>query len=143
MRIVVDTNVWISELLWKGLPTEILRLAETRHIEISSTTAIVTELERVLEYGRIQKRLDRLQLTRSDVVGFALALMVIVEPIVLPNDISVDPDDDMFITCALAARADYIVSGDQHLLTLGQWQGIQIVTVNDFLSRHFPCKTNK
>ncbi len=49
VRIVVDTNVGISGLLWKGLPTEILRLAETRHIEICSTTAIVTELERVLE----------------------------------------------------------------------------------------------
>lgn len=143
MRIVVDTNVWVSGLLWKGLPTEILRLAETRHIEICSTTAIVTELERVLEYGRIQKQLDKLQLTRSDVVGFALTLMVIVEPIVLTSNISVDPDDDMFIACALAARADYIVSGDQHLLTLGQWQGIQIVTVNDFLSRHFPRKTNE
>jgi predicted nucleic acid-binding protein len=51
----------------------------------------------------------------------------------------VDPDDDIFLDCALAAKAAYVISGDQHVLALGEYQSIPIVTIRDFLSREFPA----
>lgn len=140
MKIVADTNVWISGLLWKGLPAHLLRLAERGDIEIWSSDAMVAEFERVLGYKRIQQRLHRIQLSYSDVMEFALELMAIaiVEPTTLKGMVSADPDDDIFLACALTVGASYLVSGDRHLLDLGAWQGIQIVTVNDFLEQHFP-----
>lgn len=139
MKIVVDTNVWVSGLLWKGSPARLLRLAESGRIDIWSSDAIIAEFERVLGYKRIQQQLQKLQLDQSEVMKFAQSLMVVVEqPIIISGRIATDPDDDIFLSCALTAGAQYLVSGDRHLLNLREWHSIQIVTVNDFLIQHFP-----
>jgi uncharacterized protein len=140
MKVVVDTNVWISGLLWKGAPSRLLRLAEHGHIDLWASESIVAEFERVLAYQRMQRQLQKLQLSQSAVVSFALQLMQIaIVDVSLPEEgVSADPDDDMFLSCALSVGAAYLVSGDRHLLDLGVWRGIHIVTVNDFLAQHFP-----
>jgi putative PIN family toxin of toxin-antitoxin system len=140
MKIVLDTNVWISGLLWKGSPARLLRLAESNQFEICSSDAIFTEFERVLGYARIQRQLQKLRLSQSEVVEFALKLIkvFITDPKILKNEVAADPDDDMFLACALSVGAQYLVSGDRHLLDMEEWRGIQIVTVKDFLAQHFP-----
>jgi len=138
VRIVVDTNVWVSGLLWRGAPWELLRLAETGRVTICTTPAILSELAEVLAYERIQARLDQLGLTPAELVGYAMALASVFEVTEGDTIVLADPDDDVFLRCALAADASYIVSGDHHLLDLGTHAGIPITTVHDFLEREFP-----
>lgn len=138
MRIVIDTNLWISGLLWRGLPWKLLCLAEAKQLEVCLSLPMLAELAEVLNYPKFQRRLAELGLTQAELVAFALNLASVFEvtpgkPIVLA-----DPNDDIFLHCAVAAQAAYIVSGDNHLLELGQYANIPILTVQDFFSREFP-----
>jgi uncharacterized protein len=122
VRIVIDTNTWVSGLLWKGAPWQLLKLAEQGEIEICIAYSMLLELEEVLAYGRLQSRLKLLQQTPSQLAAYALSLSTVFDvsragtPIVVA-----DPDDDIFILCALEAGAEWLVSGDQHLLVLGSY----------------------
>jgi len=138
MRVVIDTNVWVSGLLWRGLPWRLLCLAEDGEIEICTTPTILMELAEVLTYERLQPRLTQLGLTAAELVAYAMTLASIFEvpegePIVID-----DPDDDVFLHCAVVAGADFVVSGDHHLLNLGSYMGIPILTVRDFFAEMFP-----
>lgn len=139
MRVVVDTNVWISGLLWKGTPWHILRLAEEKKIEIYATASMLEELETVLHYPRLQPRCLELGLEIVDLMVYATALLSLVkleriEPVVIT-----DPDDDVFVNCAMAVGAKYLISGNKHLLDLKQCRGIPIVTPHEFLEQEFPA----
>jgi len=101
---------------------------------------MLVELAEVLSYERLQPRLEQLGLTPSKLVAYAMNLASIFEvqvtegiPIVVA-----DPDDDIFLRCAVVADAAYVVSGDHHLLALGEYAGIPILTIRDFLTREFP-----
>jgi putative PIN family toxin of toxin-antitoxin system len=120
---------------------ELLRLAEKGQVTLCLTSSILEELNRVLGYERLQPRLKQLGLLRSELIAYVLNLTTMFEvevseaaPLVV-----VDPDDDIFLDCALAAKAAYVISGDQHVLALGEYQSIPIVTIRDFLSREFPA----
>lgn len=141
MRVVIDTNIWVSGLLWRGLPWELLRLADANQVEICAAPSMVAELERVLYYERLQPRLTQLELRVTDLMSYVLNLVSLFE---LPSAaaatpiVMADPDDDIFVRCAMVAEAVYIVSGDQHLLDLKQYAHIPIVTIRDFLTKEFP-----
>lgn len=137
MRVVVDTNVCISGLLWKGLPWHVLRLAEEKEIEIWATASMLEELEAVLHYPCLQPRRLELGLEIADLVAYAAALVCLIELERIEPVVAVDPDDDVFVNCALAVRAKYLISGDRHLLDLERWQGIPIVTPREFLEQEF------
>ncbi len=139
MRIVIDTNVWVSGLLWRGMPWNLLRLAEKGQVELCMAPSMLAELAEVLSYERLQPRLEQLGLTPSELVAYAmnLASMFEVEAEGTPIVIA-DPDDDIFLRCAIVAGAEYVVSGDRHLLALSEYAGIPILTVRDFLAREFP-----
>ncbi len=140
MRIVIDTNVWVSGLLWRGIPWRLLCLAEKGQVELCTVPSMLVELAEVLSYERLQPRLEQLGLTPSKLVAYAMNLASIFEvqvtegiPIVVA-----DPDDDIFLRCAVVADAAYVVSGDHHLLALGEYAGIPILTIRDFLTREVP-----
>lgn len=142
MHIVIDTNIWVSGLLWRGMPWKLLCLAETGEIELCVAPPMLVELDRVLRYERLQPRLKQLGLTPSELTAYAMGLASIFEapegnPIVIA-----DPDDDIFLRCAVVAQAVYVVSGDHHLLDLAEYAGIPILTIRDFLSIEFPAQGN-
>jgi hypothetical protein len=138
MRVVLDTNVWVSGLLWRGLPWRVLRLAEDSQVTPCLAPEMLDELAEVLSYQRLQPRLQRLGLEVPDLVSYAIGLALLFD--VPPGPILVfsDPDDDIFLRCAAVAGASYIVSGDQHLLATERHAGFPIVTVHDFLATEFP-----
>lgn len=138
MRIVIDTNVWVSGLLWRGAPWELLRLAEAGQVTLCTTPGILSELADVLAYERIRPRLDQLGLTPAEAVGYAMNLASVFEVPQGQAIVLADPDDDVFLWCAQAGEASYIVSGDHHLLDLETHAGIPIVTAHHFLAREFP-----
>lgn len=138
MPIVLDTNVWVSGVLWRGTPWRIVQLIEDRRVPACVSFALLTELRHVLDYDRLQPRQHAMQQTATDLVMAVMRMTTIVDAPDIEPVIIADPKDDMVLACALAAAAQYIVSGDHHLLDLGQWRGMQIVTANEFLDREFP-----
>ncbi len=102
--------------------------------------SMLAELAEVLDYDRLQPRLSQLGLAPSDLVAYAMSLASMFEVQVPEGDpvVAADPDDDIFLHCAVAVGAAYVVSGDRHLLALGEYAGIPILTVRDFLAREFP-----
>ena len=138
MRIVLDTNIWVSGLLWKGLPWRLLRLAEQKKVELCTAAPVLAELYEVLSYERLQPRLHQLALSPEELVACVLDLASVFEVSAGDPVVADDPDDDIFLHCAVTAGASYIVSGDRHLLQLEQYAGIPVVTARAFLSRHFP-----
>jgi uncharacterized protein len=143
MRVVLDTNIWISGLLWGGLPWKLLRLAETRQVEICMAPSMLDELERVLAYERLQPRLDQLGLSLEELAAYVIEHVLMFE---LPPSfhggplVASDPDDDMFIRCALVAEAFYIISGDSHLLDLKHYAHIRIAPIRKFFEDLFPLQ---
>lgn len=142
MRVVIDTNVWVSGLLWRGAPWEMLRLAEAGKLTLCTSPGILSELSDVLAHERLQPRLDQLNLTPAEVLGHAIHIASVFEVREGPPILLADPDDDVFLRCAQAAEASYVVSGDHHLLDLSTHAGIPIVTVREFLAREFPEDPN-
>ena len=131
MKIVLDTNVIVSALVFGGVPRQILELAETGEFEVFYSTAIQAEVRRVLlgTFGWSQSHLDEVW----------PILWSIGQPVVPRRKVKAviaDPDDDRILECALAAKADYVVSGDRHLLRLGSYLSIAIKSPRDFLEAY-------
>lgn len=132
-RVVIDTDVLISGIIQRsGFPFKVVKLWEDEVIILITSAATIEEAERVLNYPKIRKRYA---LTNDDIsrtVSNLLKYSVLVEDPPIPNVIEQDPDDNKILATALAGKADYIISGDMHLLTLKNYRGIEIVTPKRF-----------
>lgn len=135
---MIDTNVWVSGLLWRGMPWKLLGLAEAGEVELCIAPSMLVELAEVLSYERLQPRLEQLELTPEELVAYALSLASVFEVSEGDPIVVADPDDDVFLRCAAVAGVVCVVSGDRHLLDLGGYAGIPILTVRDFFAKEFP-----
>ncbi|HDZ90161.1 MAG: putative toxin-antitoxin system toxin component, PIN family [Deltaproteobacteria bacterium] len=132
MKIIIDTNVALSGLLWGGPPNQILKWARDRAIQILACDKTVDELKRVLQYRKFSNRLSVLQNTRQKVLAYFLNLVAFVpDPESVPSIIEADPFDNLFLALASENGATLIVSGDRHLLDLESFNNIQIVTPSE------------
>lgn len=128
-KVVIDTNVFISAFGWDGKPEAVLRLMEQRKVINYTTNDIYAELQRVVAYPKL-KFSPTLQV---NILEFVFSWSRFVQPQETVSVITDDPDDDMFLACAIVANATAIISGDPHLLSLGSYRGIPIVTPAKFL----------
>ena len=136
MRAVLDANVVVSGLIRpKGPPGRLLvRLLRDSAFELVASPDTLDEVRRSLRYSRVRKYL-RLPEEELDLWVNALgAIAVVVEGKVSRRVITADPADDIYIAAATDGLADYIVSGDRHLLDLVEHAGIRIVTPRTFLT---------
>ncbi len=131
-KVVLDTNVLISSLLKpKSKARDIYRLVLRREIELYTSVDLINELSRVLEYPKfgfekLQKEIFLKNLTR--------VATILVNPALRVNVIEEDPPDNKFLECAVEAKADYLISGDnKHLLPLENFQGTKIISPSQFL----------
>ena len=132
MRVVVDTNVAVSGLLWPGPPNQILKWARERILEIVACEQTTDELRRVLQYKRFAQRLSTLETNGAEVFAYFLNLVFFVPaPERIPQEIVEDPFDNFFLALAAYHSARLIISGDRHLLALGEYEDIQIVTPSE------------
>ena len=138
IRAALDTNVWVSAILSPGHPpAKILELALTGNLRLIISAGIIREIGRVWQYPKVKKALERRRITSQEVDDVILKLLkaaIIVPGEILAEGVSDDPADDMIIACALEGRADFIISGDHHLIDLKNYQGIKIVDPSTFLA---------
>lgn len=132
--VVLDTNLIISGMLWGGTPKTILQMAQQHYIQTISSEPLIEELKDVITRDKFQEFLNQLQKTPDDVVNSYLNYTRVIEPIELPQTVVRDMKDDKVIACAVGGQADYIITGDNDLLTLKDYQGIRIVTASEFLA---------
>ena len=134
MRIVADTNTVLSGLLWQGPPRRLLELARERKVSLCTSLTLLAELAEVIAREKFAERVRAAGLSAAELVQDYERLAEVITPEPLPAPVSRDPDDDHVLACALAAKAELIVSGDKrHLLILTEYQGIPIRTVADAL----------
>ncbi|MBI5877427.1 MAG: putative toxin-antitoxin system toxin component, PIN family [Chloroflexi bacterium] len=135
MRVVLDVGIFVSAIIRAdGHPSQILETWRDGRFDVLSSLPILDDLRRVLAYPRIRKHhrltageIDQLVIALGDAVRLAPDVQALQ---VVPGD----PDDDKIIACAVAGDADYIVSGDEHLLSMVHYEGIQIVSPRRFLA---------
>jgi putative PIN family toxin of toxin-antitoxin system len=141
---VADTNTVVSGLLWSGAPRQVLEAARRGEMSLFTSPELLAELEDVLSRPKFAKRLEAAGVTVAELVTGYAALAQVVRLSVIEPVIAEDPDDDVVLATAVAARAQTIVSGDRHLLTLGQYKGIAILSAAELLAhlRTSPPATN-
>ena len=133
-RAVVDTNVLVSGVIVpRGAPRRILEAWQAGRFTLVTSEVIIAEVARVLRYPRIYRHYH---LAEDDVATVVDSLMADAQVVTGLYEVqrSTDPADDMFLACALEGRADYLVSGDRHLLEIGSYHGVPIVTPQEFVA---------
>jgi putative PIN family toxin of toxin-antitoxin system len=129
LRVTADTNVIVSALNFPGNPWRILDLAARGEIRLAVSSEILNEVNRVLLRQKFGWSQDRVDAAIRQVAGFAEH----VEPEQRIDMIVDDPTDNRILECAATSGSDYLISGDHHLLKVGQYQGCKIVTPAEFL----------
>jgi len=132
MRLVLDTNIVVSALLWKGAPRRLLRAAAGENVFLFFSPPLLDELTDVLSHGKFKKQIAALCLSSTQLVETYARRAEMVEPTAVPR-VAPDPDDDVVIGTALAAKADLLVTGDRALLSVAKYEGLRIVTVREAL----------
>ena len=129
-RIVIDTNVVLSALLFGGVPGKLVSLWKTGRIRVLASKEMIEEYLRVLAYPKFELSEDEINYLLYQEI---LPYFEIVRAKPGPTIVEEDPSDDMIIRCAEAGKADKILSGDQHLLDLKSYGKIKILTPSQFL----------
>jgi len=128
-KVTLDTNILVSALGWKGNPHKILQKVVDGEFDLFMSYAQYEELAKVLDYPKFG-------FTEEQKTRFKTLVSRITTSIKTPIELDVvkeDPSDNRILECALAADVDFIVSGDEHLLSLETFGRIRIVSARDFL----------
>ncbi|GBE05992.1 hypothetical protein BMS3Abin10_01633 [bacterium BMS3Abin10] len=129
MKVVLDTNVYISAILFGGNCEEILRLAALGSFELVISKNIIIELKTILK-GKFKWSKKQI----SETITYIKNIATVVNPDISLSIISNDPSDNKILECAVTVKAGCIVTGDKnHLLPLKEYKGIKIMTPSEFL----------
>jgi len=132
VKVIVDTNVFISGVFFSGPPHQILNAWRDGKIQLAISQEILREYRRVGEV--IAGGFPLIDLKPIlDLVTIEAELYQTQD---LPKPVCTDPDDDKFLACAIASGSRIIVSGDKHLLKVSGYQGIEILKPHEFIKRH-------
>lgn len=130
MRVVLDTNVWVSGLVFKGEVRKVIQKALDEDFHPVISLPLLRELERVLLSPKIGYSADAAAGTLRQIQE----LCHLVHPSIKVQAIRHDPSDNRVLECAVSGKVNSIVSGDSDLLELGQYRGIKIYSPRDFLT---------
>ena len=134
LNVVIDTNVFISAMLVpSGVPAQIIEKWSQGKFWLITSKSIIREIRAVFFYDRIRKRCPKSDEEINQIIDRIQEAGVETPEQLNLKIISDDPTDDKFIIAAVEGRADYIVSGDQHLLQLGAYNEIKIVSPKEFM----------
>jgi len=132
VRIVLDTNVFVSGVFFSGPPYRILEAWRDGRIELAVSPDILNEYQRV--GNELSKQFPSIDL--SSILGLVTIHAMMFQSPQLPEPVYEDPDDDMFIACAIASKSNVIVSGDKHLLKVTDFGGVPIIKPREFVDTY-------
>ena len=130
VKVVFDTNVWISIFMEKRLRNEFSQIKQEIIVYISEDIGL--EISKVLQYPQVAEVLRKIGMRERDVLRILADNSKNVEPMLKLHVINEDVEDNKILECALAARVDIIVSGDKHLLELVKFKKTRILTPKEF-----------
>lgn len=134
IKAVIDTNVLVSGIISpKGAPRKILNLARKEVFKVVTSVSINHEVLNVLHRNYIYIKYNLNEEIIDDISAFLYEGTILTEDLYMVSKVRKDPEDNKFIACAVEGDADYIVSGDEHLLDLKHFKSIQIVDARVFL----------
>ena|SRR3989344_2254141 len=128
-KVVLDTNIFISALGWKGKPRQIFQKCINDELELVTSPQQISELVRVMDYPKFNFAQEEKDIFVSIILKIA-RLVYITEKVKVIKE---DPDDDIILETASVGNVDYIVSGDPHLLKLKEFGKVKMITANEFL----------
>jgi putative PIN family toxin of toxin-antitoxin system len=131
MNIVLDTNVFISGIFWKGDSNKVLQLWKEGNVQLINSIEIIVEISRILSDFKIQLPED----IKKEWIHLITLNSTIVEPKEKFDIVKDDPTDNKFINVAVAGKAEYIITNDKHLLKIKQFRAVKIITAKEFLAK--------
>ena len=129
LKVVMDTNVFVSGVFFSGPPYQILKAWQSGEFELAVSQEILDEYRRV---GEILAE-ERPAIDLNPILNFVIEHAKVYKISKLREPICEDPDDDKFIACALASGSRVIISGDKHLLKVSGYEGIEVLKPRDFV----------
>lgn len=131
-KVVVDTNNLISALGWEGKPRNLLRKLIEGKVDWFISLKQITELEKVMDYPKFKFSQEQ----KRRFLEIVLETAIIVDTKTKLNVIKEDPADNLILECAAECKANFIITGDAHLLKLKEFKGTKIIKVKEFLEKH-------
>jgi len=128
VRAVIDTNVLLAGLLWRGPSHALLEHVRADTVSLISSPALLAELADVIGRAKFDAILTQTNTSRERSLAEVRRLAEVIEPPPLPQPVCRDADDDQVLALAISAKVELIVSGDNDLLSLGSFEGIPIIT---------------
>lgn len=132
LKVVMDTNVFVSGVFFNGPPYQILQAWQAGEFELVASQEILDEYRRV---GEILAE-ERPQIDLNPILTFVLEHAKVYKPVKLKEPVCEDPDDDKFFACALASGCQVIISGDKHLLNVSGYEGIKVLKPREFVDNY-------
>ena len=134
MKIVLDTNVWLSGIFWDGEASKILEKAEKKEIQIIISEDILSEIIKILnKESKFQKYILNLRLSIEDLLRTILSVSTLIETKTKLDIIKADPKDNIILESALEGKVEYVISYDNHLLNMIEFRRIKIINPGEFL----------
>jgi uncharacterized protein len=133
IRAVLDANVLVSGAVTEGVPRSILRAWRAGRFHLVASQATLDEIGRVLRYPKIARRHHW---SENEIHGFmesVEALTILTPGKLRLNVVAADPSDDRYLECAIEGEADCLVTGDRHLLELGVYREVEILSPREFV----------
>lgn len=132
MRVILDTNVFISGVFFGGPPGRILQGWRDGKVKLVLSPEILDEYRRVA--AELKAQFPTVDLT--EIIELLMVVAEMHQVSSLPSPVCVDPDDDKFLACALDSGSRLIVSGDKHLLDVDGYQGVEILKPRPFVDKY-------
>jgi len=134
MKVILDTNVWLSAIFWKGEADKLINNIQKKKIEIVITKKILSEIVNVLnQESKFQKFIDNRNIAIKDLINTVLDISQFVVSKSIIDVIKEHPADNMILESAIDGAANYIISYNKHLLKLKEFKGIKVLKPSEFL----------
>lgn len=133
LKLVLDTNTIISAFFWEGNEAELFRKIEQRKAKLYITSEIIKEIEEVIKRSKFNEVMRKANLTPDQIIQKIVSLSHLVIAPKLNIKICRDEKDNKFLECAESAKVDYLISGDEDLLSLKEYKGTPIVRTGRIL----------
>jgi len=120
-------------MIWGGLPAEVIKAAENKKIHIITSEDIIKEINQTLSYPKLKRIYEKAGITRQELIEAAVRIGKLTEVKTKINIVHEDAADNKFMECAFDSKADFLITGDEHLLRIERYKKTRIVSVKQFI----------